>query len=134
MGSMCVKGYYKNLEATKDLFAGGVIAYCIVEIWPSGMKTEVLRFKAVRKTSLIAVIPFIFHSLSCLKCLFNLLIPTRIMVGEGKFSSIAVETLLEALLDILEAGVRRCLSKVLAYAKNATFLGTCTKSIAENQN
>lgn len=94
VGNICARGYYKDYDATRKLFAGGVLHSGDLAVWhPDGAIQILDRAKDI-----------IISGMSC-SLRFWPLIYTDHVIGGENISSVALESMLATHPDILEAGV-----------------------------
>jgi acyl-CoA synthetase (AMP-forming)/AMP-acid ligase II len=98
-GNICAKGYYKDADATRKLFAGGVLHSGDLAVWhPDGAIQILDRSKDIiisgKRTSNYRRLCFRSMDYSLIVCL-----------GGENISSVALESMLATHPDILEAGV-----------------------------
>lgn len=92
MGNICANGYYKDPEATRKLYAGGVLHTGDLAVWhPDGA----IKIQDRAKDIIISGKPSYRQTLHS----------TNLAVGGENISSIALESVLATHPDILEVGV-----------------------------
>jgi len=97
VGNICVKGYHKDPDATRKLFAGGVLHSGDLAVWHDDGSAQILG----RQEDIITSGNSPDSFLLCGQLLMFTVTPT----GREKFSSVALESMLEEHPDVFEAGV-----------------------------
>lgn len=99
IGNICARGYYKDYEATRKLFAGGVLHSGDLAVWhPDGAVQILDRAKDIIISGKSL---FIFEELA----FCNIRELSDLSTGGENISSVALESMLATHPDILEAGV-----------------------------
>lgn len=92
VGNICAKGYYKDPEATRKLFAGGVLHSGDLAVWhPDGAVQILDRAKDIIISGMLRRV-LVKHALTW-------------HIGGENISSVALESMLAVHPDILEVGV-----------------------------
>lgn len=95
VGNICARGYYKDHDATRKLFAGGVLHSGDLAVWhPDGAIQILDRAKDI-----------IISGMSCYLQILAAFAYTDHRIGGENISSVALESMLATHPDILEAGV-----------------------------